>query len=51
MDAQDAEELLAGEEVIPVLQGSIPYIKELWQKCLAADIPALAGCPPGAGKG
>jgi hypothetical protein len=51
MDAQVAEELLADEDVIPVLQGSIPYIKELRQKCLDADIPALAGCPPGAGKG
>ncbi len=51
MDAREAAEVLSDTELVPVMQGSIPHIKEAVQKCLDADIPALAGRPPEAGKG
>jgi hypothetical protein len=49
--AADAEELLDGVPLVPAIAGSIPEMKALRARCLAAGIPALIGCPPGAGKG
>lgn len=49
--AAEAEELLDGLPLVPAMAGSIPEIKALRDRCLAAGIPALVGCPPGAGKG
>jgi hypothetical protein len=46
-----AEELLDGLPLVPAIAGSIPEMKALRDRCLAAGIPALIGCPPGAGKG
>jgi hypothetical protein len=46
-----AEEMLDGLPLIPAMSGSIPEMKTLRDRCLAAGIPALVGCPPGAGKG
>jgi hypothetical protein len=46
-----AEELLDGVPVVPAIAGSIPEMKALRERCLEAGIPALVGCPPGAGKG
>jgi hypothetical protein len=46
-----AEELLEGVQVVPAMAGSIPEMKALRDRCLAAGIPAVVGCPPGAGKG
>lgn len=46
-----AERLLDGEALIPATSGSIAEMKSLRDRCLAAGIPALVGCPPGAGKG
>lgn len=51
MTDDEAEELLAGVPLVPALSGSIPEMKALRGRCLAAGIPALIGCPPGAGKG
>jgi O-succinylbenzoate synthase len=51
LNAAEAEELLAGVPLVPALSGSIPEMKALRARCLAAGIPALIGCPPGAGKG
>ena len=51
MDAREAETLLEGRDLIPALAGSIAEIKALRARCLDAGIPALVGCPPGAGKG
>lgn len=51
MTSQEAEELLAGLPLVPAMAGSIQEMKALREKCLAAGIPALVGCPPGAGKG
>lgn len=46
-----AEDLLHGASLIPAMSGSIPEMKTLRDRCLAAGLPALIGCPPGAGKG
>ena len=51
MTAAEAEQFLAGVPLVPALSGSIPEMKALRARCLAAGIPALLGCPPGAGKG
>ncbi|MGE0871554.1 MAG: hypothetical protein AB7P03_23545 [Kofleriaceae bacterium] len=47
----EAEHLLFNAALIPAMSGSIGEMKALRARCLAADIPALVGCPPGAGKG
>jgi hypothetical protein len=51
MDEATAEELLEGLPLIPAMAGSIADMKALRARCLAAGIPALVGCQPGAGKG
>jgi hypothetical protein len=51
MTTAEAEHFLAGVPLVPALSGSIPEMKALRARCLAAGIPALVGCPPGAGKG
>jgi len=51
MTETDADELLAGVPVVPAVAGSLPDMKRLRERCLAAGIPALVGCPPGAGTG
>jgi hypothetical protein len=48
---EDAEHMLRGVPVIPAMAGSIADMKTLRDKCLAAGIPVMVGCPPGAGKG
>ncbi|MGE0549807.1 MAG: hypothetical protein AB7O24_28375 [Kofleriaceae bacterium] len=47
----DAEHLLFNAALVPAMSGSIAEMKALRTRCLEADIPALVGCPPGAGKG
>ena len=47
----DAEEMLDGLPLVPAMAGSIPDMKLVRDRCLAAGIPALIGCPPGSGKG
>jgi hypothetical protein len=51
MKLDDAEQLLHGLPLIPAMAGSIAEMKALRDRCLAEDIPALVGCPPGSGKG
>jgi len=46
-----AEEFLDGLPLVPAIGGSIQDMKTLRDRCLAAGIPALVGCPAGAGKG
>jgi hypothetical protein len=46
-----AEEQLEGLPLIPAMAGSIAEMKALRDRCLAAGIPVIVGCPPGAGKG
>lgn len=49
---EEAENELVGRSeirLIAVTSGSIPDMKALRSRCLAAGIPALMGCPPGAG--
>ena len=51
MTIEDAETMLAGLPLVPAMAGSIADMKTLRDRCLAAGIPVLVGCPPGAGKG
>lgn len=51
LTGREAEELLDGVPVVPAIAGSIAEMKALRDRCLEAGIPALVGCPPGAGKG
>lgn len=51
MTIVDAEEFLAGLPLVPAMSGSLAEMKSLRERCLALGIPALVGCPPGAGKG
>lgn len=51
LSVEEAEALLAGLPLVPVIAGSIADMKNLRDRCLAAGIPVLVGCPPGAGKG
>ena len=51
MTAAEAEDLLDGLPLVPALAGSIPEMKALRDRCIEAGIPAVVGCPPGAGKG
>jgi hypothetical protein len=51
MTLAEAEDLLAGLPLVPAMAGSIADMRALRDRCLAADIPAVVGCPPGAGKG
>jgi hypothetical protein len=48
---REAEELLDGLPLVPAMAGSIPEMKALRDRCLAAEIAAVVGCPPGSGKG
>ena len=51
LSIDEAEEMLAGLPLVPAMAGSIAEMKTLRDRCLAAGIPVLVGCPPGAGKG
>lgn len=51
MTISEAEEFLAGLPLVPAMAGSIQEMKALRDRCLAAGIPAMVGCPPKAGKG
>ena len=51
LTAAQADDLLDGLPLVPAMAGSIAEMKSLRLRCLAAGIPALVGCPPGAGKG
>lgn len=47
LSAAAAEDLLDGQELIAAMAGSIPEMKTLRDRCLAAGIPAIIGCPGG----
>jgi hypothetical protein len=47
----EAELELDGLPLVPAVAGSMADMKALRDRCLEADIPAMVGCPPGAGKG
>jgi hypothetical protein len=46
----DAEEALDGLPLVPVMAGTIQDMKALRDRCLAAGVPVIVGCPPGSGK-
>lgn len=43
--AAEADELLDGLPLVPAMAGTMAEMKALRERCLAADIPALVGCP------
>lgn len=51
MTQTEAEALLDGRPLVPAMAGSIAEMKALRDRCLAAGIPVLVGCPPGAAGG
>ena len=51
LSIDEAEALLAGLPLVAAMAGSIAEMKSLRDRCLAAGIPVIVGCPPGAGKG
>ena len=46
----EAEEALDGLPLVPVMAGTIQDMKALRDRCLAAGVPVIVGCPPGSGK-
>lgn len=51
LTAAEADELLANLPLVPAMAGSLAEMKALRERCLAAGIPALVGCPGGGSKG
>ena len=49
MTERDAARALADAELIPAIQGPLRDIKQMRDKCLAADIPVVVMAPPGKG--
>lgn len=47
---EEADTMLDGLPLVPAMAGSIAEMKALRERCLAADIPALVGCPGGGAK-
>jgi hypothetical protein len=47
LTAAHADELLDGLPLVPAMAGTIPEMKTLRDRCLAAGIPAIIGCPGG----
>ena len=42
---------LSSCELVAVLEGNMGYVKELVERCLEHEVPAMVGRPPGAGGG
>ncbi len=42
---RDAQDALDDKPLVACLAGTLPYIKEVRDKCLAAGIPAIAAAP------
>ncbi len=45
MDGNEAQALLDGVGLVPMLQGAMASVKEVQDKCLRAGIPVLLGRP------
>jgi len=45
MTEREAGEFLEGLPLVPAMAGTIAEMKALRDRCLAAGIPALVGCP------
>jgi len=46
----EAVDLLSGQEVIPLMQGTMAYVVELREKCLGEEIPVVVDRPKTRGK-
>jgi hypothetical protein len=47
MTEHDADEALAGVELIPVVKAPLADLKRLRERCLEAGVPVAMGCPDG----
>lgn len=45
MTAAEADAELEGLPLVPAMAGTMAEMKALRERCLAAGIPALVGCP------
>jgi hypothetical protein len=43
--AREAEDALRSRALVACAAGTLPYVKEVRDKCLAAGIPAIAAAP------
>jgi hypothetical protein len=50
MTSKQAEIELQDSELIPLLEGGLAYIKELYERCLDSGVPALLGGTEDCGK-
>lgn len=50
LTAAEADDMLDGLPLVPAMAGSIAEMKALRERCLAAGIPAVVGCPGGGAK-
>lgn len=48
---RQADRILEGTDLVPVLHASISRVKEVIANCLDADIPVVGGMPPDCGTG
>lgn len=49
MTEREAAKALADAELIPAIEGPLRDIKQMRDKCLAAEIPVAVIAPPGKG--
>ena len=49
MNEDDAAEVLADEELVPAIQGSLADVKRMRDQCLDEGIPVAVMAPPGKG--
>jgi hypothetical protein len=48
MTEREADDALAdAEELVPLMKGTMAYLKEIRARCLEAGVPAAMGCPDG----
>lgn len=43
MTPKDAFDALHGKDLIPVVEGNVDYVRELVERCLENDVPAMLG--------
>jgi hypothetical protein len=51
LTVDEAERWLEGLPLVPAMGGKLTELKPIRDRCLAAGIPALIGCPAGSGGG
>ncbi|MBT8496038.1 MAG: hypothetical protein KJO07_23545 [Deltaproteobacteria bacterium] len=47
MTPEEAADLLADDDLIPIVSGALSYAKQLRDQCLQAGVPVVLGDQPG----